>query len=195
MHHEHDPDARLPEAQPTAAVPNKPPRRAGKSLFNLKPKEPRLPQAPQVYVPNACPNPEAAYIAAAHRAIGKSQADAAEAAGVCASTVARWEKTDWWLDIHAEAVRVEHGELQASALGAARALLRGPNPDGVMARWILERLDPKHFGPPKVRAELSGPDGAPLEHSHTTTHVIEADKAQEVARLLRQMDTFAHIEE
>lgn len=146
----------------------------------------RLPNAN--LAPDNCPDPEKAYWAASLRCVGKSIRNTADAVGVSPGTIRRWEKSDWWPAVRTEAVRTEHGELRALALGAAKKALE--EGDTVTARWVLERMEPEVFGPPKLQAELTGKGGKDLIPESKPLGMTEA---AEVARLLKELDAFAHV--
>ena len=75
------------------------------------------------------------------RLLGHTQAEAANAAGVDARTLGRWESCSWWRGIQSEAA----DRWLAGAVGMARrALLRALEaPDGRLALQVLERIVPE----------------------------------------------------
>lgn len=99
-------------------------------------------------------------VAAAYlRLIGHTQLEAAKGAGVGERTVARWENSSFWPEACEEAADrwlshlVEHSR---------RSLLDGVKKDPELSLKVLERTDPR-LAPPKLKAELTGKDGGPVE--------------------------------
>lgn len=96
------------------------------------------------------------------RLIGASQEVAAKEAGCSERSVATWEKKSWWPDAQAEARQrwLRGGDAMARR-GLLRALSDG-NEYAATSRWWADRRIPE-LKPPKVRSEISGPDGEPVE--------------------------------
>lgn len=77
--------------------------------------------------------------AAYFRALGSSQAAAAEAAGVSERSLRAWEKSPWWPRAHAEAVDRWRVDLSAAARKSLLDAIKGG--DGKLGLDVLERLD------------------------------------------------------
>lgn len=85
-------------------------------------------------------NWDKAVSAAYFRALGLSQAAAAEAARVGERTIARWEGCSWWADATAEAIDRWHTDLSAAS---RKSLLDAVKDDGDLALKVQERLNPR----------------------------------------------------
>lgn len=181
-------DEFLPEAMPTKLPPPLVGKGRGrnKSLFGKK-----LPSAN--YAPEECPDPDKAWHAASLLAAGRSKRETCESVGICYKTLRRWETSPWWDEVYLDAVRTEHGDLKAAALDAALALAK--DKDGPTVRFLLERLDPRGFGPPKVQAEIQAQTQAVVHASvetDTTLRIAPQEDAQEIAAILNQIGAFKH---
>jgi len=108
---------------------------------------------------------------------GNSLRKCCEGAGVAISTFLSWVDADTgladqyahararMLDAQAEALE-EIGDLAASAESAVEVAglrLKSDN-----RKWLLSKLAPKKYGD-KTALEHSGPDGKPIEHTHTVS--------------------------
>lgn len=108
---------------------------------------------------------------------GQSLRKACEAAGVAHNTFLLWVDQDEaladqytrararLLDVQAEELE-EIGDQAASAetaVAVAGLRLKSDN-----RKWLLSKLAPKKYGD-KVTTEVSGPDGKPIEHTHTVS--------------------------
>ncbi len=123
-------------------------------------------------------NREICLSAAYLRLLGATQADAANAAGVDARTLGRWESCTWWADIQREA-----GErwLQGLAARARRGLQSAVEEDGALALRVLERLEPG-LAPVPHRIGLT----LELDYGSMTDEQLEAIASGEPpARVLR----------
>ena len=183
-------DDNLPEAMPTTLPP--PLKKKGRDRFTNH-RGHKLPSAH--YAPESCPDPEKAWRAITLLSSGKTKKDTCIAVGICYSTLRRWEKSDWWDEMHVDVVRTMYGDLKAAALTAAHALLNAK--DGPTVRFILERLDPQSFGPPKIQAEIRAENRTHIEVEgdvkHTHKHIASEQTANEIASLLQGMDAFKHV--
>jgi hypothetical protein len=104
--------------------------------------------------------------------IGHTQTQAAEAVGRSERTVRDWESDpERWPRAQEEA----RGRWLHNATDAARkAVLRSLNAGNAeLGKWLLERVEPA-LAPPKQRAELTGPEGGPLEVT-VTRRIIRPD--------------------
>lgn len=81
--------------------------------------------------------------AAYFRALGGSQAAAAEAAGVSERTVRAWEASPWWPEAQRQALARWRSDLTAAS---RKSLLDAVAVDGDLALKLLERLDPSLSG-------------------------------------------------
>lgn len=81
-----------------------------------------------------------AVAAAYFRALGATQAAAAEAAGIGERTLARWETCSWWDEAMRQAVERWRTDLSAAS---RKSLLDAVKSDGDLALKALERLDPR----------------------------------------------------
>lgn len=100
------------------------------------------------------------------------EAVAAEKVGVHRNTVRNWRE------------RGEAGEEPfadfARELAAAKATYAERELANVDdAKWKLERLDRQQFSPPQ-KHELTGKDGAPVQHQHKVTHSLSRDQSIEI---------------
>lgn len=129
-------------------------------------------------------------VAAAYlRAIGKSQAAAAEGAGVSERSVLEWEKCSWWPDAQAEAHDRWLNNVTAKARGALLEGLTESKPE--LALSVLERIE-KRLSPAKQRHEHVGLIGLVKVLSSMAPDEIERLESmsddeirQEVGRLAR----------
>jgi hypothetical protein len=103
---------------------------------------------------------EKALSAAYLRLTGCTQAEAASAAGVGERTLRTWETCSWWGEIKAEASGRWLDGLRTKTRKAIERLIDGLEPATV--RFAAERIMDE-FQPPKQRAELSGPNGGPIQ--------------------------------
>ena len=100
------------------------------------------------------------------------EAVAAEGVGVHRHTVRHWRE------------RGEKGEAPfvdfARELASAKAAYMERELENVDdAKWKLERLDRQQFSPPQ-KHELTGKDGAPMQHAHKVTHSLSRDQSLEI---------------
>lgn len=110
-------------------------------------------------------------VAAAYlRLIGASQAAAARGAGAGERTVARWEKSAFWHEACEEASDRWLNHLVAAS---RRSLAKGVDGDPGLALKVIERVDVR-LAPPKLQAELSGPEGGPIPTEARITFVDAA---------------------
>lgn len=99
---------------------------------------------------------------------GNFKTTAAAAAGVHRDSLYEWlrrgdEEPDSVFADFAEQLRAAEAEYE---LEAVAFLQTTRDPVALKARaWLLERLHPDRFGK-RLRAELSGPEGAPIRHEH-----------------------------
>lgn len=184
----HDHDDMLPEAMPTRLPP--PLKKDGRGR-HLTHRGKKLPSAN--YAPPDCPNPEFAWQAASLMALGKSKRHICESVGISYTTLRKWETSPWWDEIYVDVVRHEHGDLKAAALEAAMALCESR--DGATVRFLLERLDPQSFGPPKIQAEIRAETKAQVEvEGEVNFNPVQtsAEHAKEIAEMLQSMGAFKH---
>ena len=112
------------------------------------------------------------------RIMGKTQKQAAEAVGRNERTLREWEGEDSWAAARAEAEE----RWCADGLDLARQTIhRGVRANPDLAKWFLERVDPR-FAPPKQRTEHTGRDGGPIQ----TEEVVLSDdeRAARIAAIL-----------
>lgn len=119
----------------------------------------------------------AAYI----RVIGGTQKQAAAAAGCGERSIRDWENSDFW-----EAAKKEAADrwLNGVVAHSRKTLIHhfeGEEGDPNLALKLLERLDNRLL-PPKVRSELSGPDGGPIE-TKDAGNISEADVLAQFAKI------------
>lgn len=110
---------------------------------------------------------ESAVLAAYVRMLGGTQRAAANLADVGKRTVRRWENSKWWPDAEAEAHRRWLQKASAKARLALLEVLDDMDPetrDGATLRFVSERLL-SGLEPPKLRQEITGKDGGPIEVS------------------------------
>jgi len=181
-------DDTLPEALPTQLPPAL--TKKGRDRFTNY-RGQKLPSAN--YAPESCPNPEKAWNVATLLAAGKSKKDTCIEVDICYSTLRRWEMSDWWDEIYLDVVRTNYGDLKAAALSAAMDLLNAK--DGATTRFILERLDPGSFGPPKIQAEIRAENKTHVEVEGTVENkaIATEETALETAKLLQSMGAYMHI--
>jgi hypothetical protein len=98
------------------------------------------------------------------RYLGMSQKEAASRVGIGERTLRRWEDCSWWAEVKAEAAERWLGGLMEDARAGLKDGVRG---DGHLALKVLERLDDR-LAPPKLRTELTGRDGGPIQHEDVT---------------------------
>lgn len=102
------------------------------------------------------------------RLLGASQKTAAEIAGVSVRTMVEWGKCSWWIELSKEC---QARWLQGLAAKTRVALDRHVDEDPATARFAGERLIPE-LAPPKLRQELSGPNGEPLYPQSALTNTL-----------------------
>mgnify|MGYP001026009391 CR=1 FL=1 len=183
-------DDMLPEALPTKLPP--PLKKGGRNRTTTHLGK-KLPNAN--YAPENCPDPERAWRAASLLATGQSKKATCLSVGVSYNTLRRWERSDWWEEIYLDVIRTEHGDLKAAALTAAMALCE--TGDGATVRFLLERLDPQSFGPPKIQAEIRAENQMKIEAQvegqvEVSRAVATVEQATEIASLLQTMGAFKH---
>lgn len=105
------------------------------------------------------------------RMLGATQKTTAKAVGRIERTIRQWEAdVETWNAARVEARERWFADADADARAAITARLRAC--DGDVARWFLERTDDR-LTPPRVRAEISGPGGGPMEVA-VTRQVVPA---------------------
>lgn len=90
-----------------------------------------------------------------------TQAFTANQVGVAERTIRNWEAAPWWPKAQAEAKDRWLKGGDASAMRGIHLAMNDPDDHARTARWWAERRMPG-FEPPKVRSELSGPNGGPI---------------------------------
>ena len=134
----------------------------------------------------APPDREIALSAAYLRLLGSTQAEAANAAGVDARTLGRWESCSWWDGVASEAAdRWLHGAVAKARRSLLAAL---EEPDGSLALRVLERVVPE-LAPPNQRVELRG-SLANLDMDKLSDSVLQriADGEHPLAVLATEVD-------
>jgi len=132
--------------------------------------------------PSLC-TPVAIDAIVAHLASGGGLRSAAPAAGVSVGCLCEWMARGRAGEApYDELVRRVEGargavveEMRGIVIGLARS--DDPHVAGTNARWLLERLDPDHYG---RRQEISGPKGGPVQVEAKVSALLSDDAVAEM---------------